>query len=43
MRIHNRIQRATPALGGKFTTHTYLHGENGWLDGHSLATKPPVF
>ena len=42
MRIQNRIQRAALILGGKFTTHTYMHGENGWIDAHFLGAKPPV-
>ena len=42
MRIRSRIQRAAPVLGGKFTTHTYMHGHNGWIDAHFLGTKPPV-
>ena len=43
MRIQNRIQRAAPVLGGKFTTHTCMHGDNGWIDAHFLGTKPPLF
>ena len=43
MRLKNRIKRAAPVLGGKFTTHTYIHGENGWLDAHFLGTKPLCF
>ena len=43
MRIQNRIQRAAPVLGGKFTTHTYMHGNNGWIDAHFLGTKQPIF
>lgn len=42
MRILNRIKRAAPVLGGKFTTHTYMHGENGWIDAYFLGTKPPI-
>jgi hypothetical protein len=42
MRIRNRIQRAAPVLGGKFTTHTYMHGNNGWIDANFLGAKPPV-
>lgn len=42
MRILNRIKRAAPVLGGKFTTHTYMHGRNGWIDAHFLGTKPPI-
>lgn len=43
MKIQNRIRRAAPVLGGKFTTHTYMHGDNGWIDAHFLGTKPPIF
>ena len=43
IRIHNRILRAAPVLGGKFTTHTYMHGENGWIDAHFIGIRPPVF
>ena len=43
MRIQNRIHRAAPVLGGKFTTSTYLHGDNGWIDAHFLGTQPPIF
>lgn len=43
MRIQNRIRRAAPVLGGKFTTHTYMRGDNGWIDAHFLGTKPPIF
>lgn len=42
MRILNRIKRAAPVLGEKFTTHTYMHGENGWIDAYFLGTKPPI-
>jgi hypothetical protein len=42
MSVKNRIKRAAPVLGGKFTTHAYMHGENGWIDAHFLGTKPPV-
>lgn len=42
MRVKNRIKRAAPVLGGKFTTHDYIHGENGWIDANFLGTKPPV-
>lgn len=41
-RVKNRITRAAPVLGGKFTTHTHMHGHNGWIDAHFLGTKPPV-
>lgn len=42
MRILNRIKRAAPVLGGKFTTHDYIHGQNGWIDANFLGAKPPV-
>lgn len=29
-------------LGGKFTTDSYIHGQNGWIDAHFLGTKPPI-
>ena len=40
MKIQNRIRRAAPVLGGKFTTYTYMHGNNGWIDANFLGTKP---
>jgi hypothetical protein len=43
MRIRGRIQKAVPVLGGKFTTHSYMHGDNGWIDAHFLGAKPPIF
>ena len=42
MRILNRIKRAAPVLGGKFTTHDCIHGQNGWIDANFLGTTPPV-
>ena len=39
-RVKNRIKRAAAVLGGKFTTHTYMHGNNDWIDAHFLGTKP---
>ncbi|MCW5620261.1 MAG: hypothetical protein KIS79_04045 [Burkholderiales bacterium] len=30
--VKNRIRHTAPILGGRFTTHDYLHGENGWMD-----------
>ena len=42
LRVKNRITRAAPVLGSNFTTHTYMHGNNGWIDAHFLGTKPPV-
>lgn len=41
--VKNRICRAAPILGGKFTTHDYMHGENGWIDACFLGHKAPVF
>ena len=41
--VGNRIRRAAPILGGKFTTHDYLHGKNGWIDAYFLGPKAPVF
>lgn len=38
-RMRNRILRAAPVLGGKFITHAYMHGENGWIDAHFLGKK----
>ena len=43
IRIRNRIKRAAPVLGGRFTTHTFMNGNNGWIDAHFLGTKPPIF
>ncbi|MBK7050067.1 MAG: hypothetical protein KBF98_13790 [Rhodoferax sp.] len=31
--IKNLIRRDAPVLGGLFTTHDYMHGKNGWIDG----------
>lgn len=42
MRVKNRIKRAAPVLGGQFTTHTFIHGDNGWLDANFLGTRPPI-
>lgn len=41
--VKNDIQRAAPVLGGKFTTHDYIHGDNGWLDIYFLGIKAPIF
>ena len=41
--VLQRILRAAPALGGRFYTHHYMHGENGWLDGYFLGTSKPIF
>lgn len=30
-------------LGGRFYTHNYMHGENGWIDGYFLGVKKPIF
>ncbi|MBA3056692.1 MAG: hypothetical protein KJ614_17910 [Gammaproteobacteria bacterium] len=41
-RVRNRIKRAAPVLGGKFTTNSFIDGHNGWIDAHFLGTRPPV-
>lgn len=41
--VLGQIRRAAPMLGGRFYTHNYLHGENGWIDGYFLGRKKPVF
>ena len=41
--VMGEICRAAPVLGGRFYTHHYLHGENGWIDGYFLGNKKPVF
>lgn len=41
--VKNRIRYAAPVLGGKFVTHDYMHGKNGWLDAFFLGRKAPVF
>ena len=41
--VKNRIQRAATILGGKFITHDYMHGQNGWVDACFLGHKAPVF
>lgn len=38
-----KIRRAAPVLGGRFYTHNYMHGENGWIDGYFLGKKKPIF
>lgn len=43
MSTRHRIERAAPVLGGKFTTHDYMHGENGWIGPYFLGRKAPVF
>lgn len=35
--IKNNIRRSAPVLGGRFYTHDYLHGENGWADIYFLS------
>lgn len=42
MSMRNRIERSAPVLGGKFTTHDYMHGENGWIDAHFFGHQAPV-
>lgn len=41
--VKNDIRRAAPILGGKFTTHSYIHGDNGWLDLYFLGPKASIF
>lgn len=41
--IKNQIRRDAPILGGQFTTHDYLHGQNGWIDAYFLGRRSPVF
>jgi hypothetical protein len=41
--VKNRIRRAASVLGGKFVTHDYMNGKNGWLDVCFLGRKAPVF
>jgi glutathione S-transferase len=43
IRARNRIRRAAPVLGGRFYTHDYLHGKNGWADAIFLSPSPPLF
>jgi hypothetical protein len=40
--VKNRICRAGPILGGKFVTHDYMHGQNGWIDAFFLGRKAPL-
>lgn len=42
IKIRNDIRRATPILGGKFYTHNYMDGGNGWIDGYFLSKKSKV-
>lgn len=41
--VKNDIRRHARILGGLFSTHDYLHGNNGWIDCFFLGRKPPVF
>ena len=41
--IKNLICKHAPILGGLFTTHDYMHGKNGWIDGYFLGRKSPHF
>ncbi|MCC7548411.1 MAG: hypothetical protein IT532_11655 [Burkholderiales bacterium] len=41
--VKNRIRHTAPILGGRFTTHDYLHGGNGWMDALFLGRKAPAF
>lgn len=38
-----KIRQSAPFLGGRFYTHNYMHGENGWIDGYFLGAIKPVF
>lgn len=41
--ILNNIRRQAPVSGGRFYSHLYVHGDNGWLDGYFLGLRKPVF
>jgi hypothetical protein len=41
--VRNQIRAAAPILGGKFFTHHYLHGQNGWIDAWFVGHKAPRF
>ena len=41
--IKGLIRKLAPVLGGLFTTHDYLHGKNGWIDGFFLGRMAPNF
>jgi len=41
--VRNLIRRAEPVLGGRFYTHQYLDGSNGWLDLFFLGHQAPTF
>ncbi len=41
--VLNNIRRLEPTLGGRFYTHHYVHGNNGWLDGYFLGEHRPTF
>lgn len=41
--IKNRIRRDAGILGGMFTTHHYIDGNNAWVDAYFLGGKVPVF
>lgn len=43
MSTRHRIERSAPVLGGKFTTHDYMHGQNRWIGAYFLGHKAPVF
>lgn len=41
--VLSNIRRAGPVLGGRFYTHHYMHGQNGWIDGYFLGVEKPDF
>jgi hypothetical protein len=43
IRLKNQIHRAAPVLGGKFMTHDYIHGQNGWVDVYFLSLNGRCF
>lgn len=43
MQAVNRIRRAAPMLSGRFYTHNFMHGKNGWLDLYFLGGRFPLF
>lgn len=42
-KVLNNIRRLPPTLGGRFYTHQYVHGDNGWLDVYFLGLRKPLF
>lgn len=43
IRLANRIRRSDAALGGRFYTRHYLHGQNNWLDLYFMGDRYPVY